>query len=291
MIGIISALGAAVSWTYACSLWRSQTNFNKPIDINLLKNLFAFIVFIPALSSISIFLEYKYIIFLLTSGVIGIGLGDSFYLKSLQLIGTRKTLSIEALSPLIAALAGEVLINENLSLKSWAGIVIVSISLIAIIIKQNYLVDKDANFQPSSNSISNFLYPLLSVICAVFAAFLSRLVFIETDFHPIQTTEIRLLGAIIFLVIFQKFKVNFFIFKLNRNERFKFIFSILLGTNLGIFLQQIVFKNLPLGIGWTLLSTSPIISLFLAKKEEGFISKNTIYATISLFIGIVLIIL
>ena len=75
------------------------------------------------------------------------------------------------------------------------------------------------------------------------------------------------------------------------NEKFTFIISILLGTNFGILLQQIVFKTLPIGIGWTLLSTSPIISLFFAKREEGNISKQISLTTIILFIGLTLIIL
>tara|TARA_Y100001978_G_C23373853_1_gene282205 strand:- start:120 stop:350 length:231 start_codon:yes stop_codon:yes gene_type:complete len=74
-------------------------------------------------------------------------------------------------------------------------------------------------------------------------------------------------------------------------EKSKFIISVLLGTNIGILLQQIVFQTLPLGIGWTLLSTSPIISLFFTKKEEGVLTKEIIIATFSLFIGICLILL
>ena len=38
MIGIISALGASISWTYACFIWRSQTEKYQSVDINLGKN-------------------------------------------------------------------------------------------------------------------------------------------------------------------------------------------------------------------------------------------------------------
>ena len=75
------------------------------------------------------------------------------------------------------------------------------------------------------------------------------------------------------------------------NAQKRFLLSIFLGTNLGILLQQIVFKTLPLGIGWTLLSTSPLISLFFAMKEEGRITKWIIFFTTSLFLGLCLIIL
>ena len=289
-IGVFSALGASLSWTYACFVWRNQTKYNRPLDINLLKNLFAFIFFSPVLFIIQDIAQSKYLILLLLSGVIGIGLGDTFYLKSLKLIGTRKTLSIEALSPILAGLCGGFFINENLSIKSWIGIIIVSISIIYILKNNNNLIDEHCNYYTNHFAFRNYIYPFLSVLCAVIGALLSRYVFLETNLNPLQTTEIRLLGSIIFLIIISRFKINFFIKELNSSEKFKFIFSILLGTNFGIYLQQLVFQNLPLGIGWTILSTSPIFSLFLAKREEGKLSHQTITSTVFLFFGISLII-
>ena len=291
MIGILSAFGASIAWTYACSIWRTQTFLYRPVEINFLKNIFAFIVFIPVIIYFDYSTQYKYILILIFSGIIGIGLGDTYYIKSLKLIGTRKTLSIEALSPLLAAFVGDFFINENLSINSWIGILIVSGSLIYIIRKKNYLLDKDSELVASNSLFKEFIYAFLSVFCAVIAALLSRFVLMESNLNPFQTTEIRLFGAIIFLSIISKMKINFFIKNINSNEKIKFIISVLLGTNIGILLQQIVFQKLPLGIGWTLLSTSPVISLFFTREEEGAITKDIILSTIFLFIGVSLILL
>ena len=113
----------------------------------------------------------------------------------------------------------------------------------------------------------------------------------ENNISPLITTEIRLFGGIIFLLLVSKFKVNFFIINLKINQKIIFIISVILGTNLGILLQQIVFKTIPLGIGWTLLSTSPVFSLLFANKEEGKITKDIIITTFLLFGGLTLIIL
>ncbi len=291
MIGIISAFGASISWTYACSIWRIQTILYKPVEINLLKNIFAFIIFSPTIILINYATEYKYFILLIISGIIGIGLGDSFYLKSLKLIGTRKTLSIEALSPLIATITGELLIDENLPINSWIGIVIVTITLITIIRKKSLLIGKDSQLEATEISFKKFIYAFLSVFCSVIAALLSRIVLLESNLVPIETTEIRLLGGIIFLLPITNFKFNYFIKNSNKKEKIRFMISILTGTNIGILLQQIVFKTLPLGIGWTLLSTSPIISLFFTRKEEGVITKEIFLLTVLLFVGLSLILL
>ena len=136
LTGIFSAFGASLSWTYACSIWRTQTIIYKAIEINFLKNVIAFIVFSPVLLFFDFSTHYKYYAILILSGIIGIGLGDTFYLKSLNLIGTRKTLSIEALSPLIAAITGSLFINEQLNINSWIGIVLVTGALAKIIRKK-----------------------------------------------------------------------------------------------------------------------------------------------------------
>ncbi len=291
LIGIFSAFGATLAWTYACSIWRKQTNIYKPIEINFLKNIIAFIIFSPVILILKYSTDYKYFLILICSGIIGIGLGDTFYLKSLNLIGTRKTLSIEALSPLIAAIAGNLFLDENLNLNAWIGIVIVTGALIKIIKKKSYLLDKDSNLILNDNSLDKYIYSFLSVFCAVIAALLSRFVFLESDLAPIFTTEIRLFGSIIFLCFITKMKLRLFISNFERKEKNQFILSVLMGTNIGILLQQIVFQSLPIGIGWTLLSTSPIVSLLFTKKEEGILTNEIIIITFLLFIGVCLILL
>jgi len=291
LIGIFSAFGAAISWTYACFIWRSQTVKYKSIDINLVKNIIAFLIFLPAFINISILNDLKSIIILLISGVIGIGLGDTFYIKSLQLIGTRRTLSIETLSPLLATFSGVIFIDENLAFRSYLGIIIISISLFILLRQKTNLVVNNLTTITEQNNLGIYIFPFLSVIFAVSGGLLSRIVFLKSNLSPFQTTEIRLLGAIIFLITIKNFRINFFLKKLDCNDQKRFLLSIFLGTNLGIFLQQIVFKTLPLGVGWALLSTSPLISLFFAIKEEGQITKGITFFTTLLFLGLCLIIL
>ena len=157
------------------------------------------IIFLISLKGFKINFFLKNIFILLISGIIGIGLGDTFYLKSLQTIGTRKTLSIETLSPLMAALSGEIFINENLTTKSWVGIIIVSISLFIILKKGNDFKGGNSPFS-DKNNFKIFAFPFLSVLCAVLGGLFSRMVFLQSNLSPFLTTEIRLLGAIIFLI-------------------------------------------------------------------------------------------
>ena len=117
---------------------------------------------------------------------------------------------------------------------------------------------------------------------------MSRLILINSTLSPLQTSEIRLLAASLFLFLF--FKKDFFNLisnkVINKKSHTSLVLSTILGTNFGILFQQIVFKNLPIGIGWTLLSLSPICALFISKREEDHINKLTIFYSFLSFMGV-----
>ena len=153
-----------------------------------------------------------------------------------------------------------------------------------MILRQN-TYQKD---QPREIKILGTLYAFGSILCAVFAALMSRIVLISSTLTPLETSEIRLLSASLFLFLF--FNKDFSSLLCNRSITKKshsnLFLSTLLGTNFGILFQQIVFKSLPIGIGWTLLSLSPICALFISKREGDNINKLTIFYSFLSFIGV-----
>ncbi len=283
MIGFIAAISAVLSWTFACSVWRRESKNLLPRQINIYKNVLASIFFLPVALTINWVSDLTSIFVLMISGIVGISIGDTLYINSLKIIGTRKTLSFEALTPIIATTLGALSINEIYPQRVWIGSLIVSFSLL-MIVRQNTFQKEEA----SETNILGILCALGSVFCAVFAALLSRIILISSTLTPLQTTEIRLISASMFL--FFIFKKDFIELLNNRsitkNKNSNLILSTLLGTNLGILFQQIVFKFLPIGIGWTLLSLSPIFALFISKIEGDQINKLTIFYSFLSFFGV-----
>ena len=283
MIGIFAAISAAISWTFACSIWRSESKKILPRQINIYKNVLASIFFLPVVLSIDWFKDINAIFFLMISGIVGIAIGDTLYINSLKIIGTRKTLSFEALTPIIATAIGTLSINEIYPKTVWLGSFIVSFSLL-MIVRQNTL-EKECS---GEIKILGIFCALGSVVCAVLAAFLSRTILISSTLNPLQTTEVRLLSASLFL--FLLFKKDFFDLFFSRSHTKKncsnLVLSTFLGTNCGVLFQQVVFKLLPIGIGWTLLSLSPICSLFILKREKERINKLTIIYSFLSIIGV-----
>ena len=263
MIGFLAAISAVFSWTFACSIWRKESKKLLPRQINIYKNTLASVFFSPVLLTISWSTDLYYTIILIGSGIVGIAIGDILYINSLKILGTRKTLSFEALTPIIATILGTFAINEIYPQKVWIGAFIVSFSLFMIVRQNTYIKNEAKGVKPFG-----VFCALGSVFCAVLAALMSRIVLTNSLLSPIQATEIRLLSASFFLFLI--FKSDFFyLFRtrsITRKSHSSIILSTILGTNLGILFQQIVFKSLPIGIGWTLLSLSPLFAIFLSRR-------------------------
>jgi drug/metabolite transporter (DMT)-like permease len=283
MIGFFAAISAVFSWTFACSIWRRESENLLPRKINIYKNVLASIFFLPVVLTISWFSDIFSILILMISGIVGIAIGDTLYINSLKIIGTRKTLSFEALTPIIATTLSTFSIDEIYPQKVWIGSLIVSFSLL-MIVRQNTFQKEELR----EKNILGILSALGSVLCAVLAALLSRVILISSTLTPLQTTEIRLLSASLFLFLFFKkdFLDLFYNRSITKKNHLNLILSTLLGTNCGILFQQIVFKFLPIGIGWTLLSISPVCALFISKREGDKINKLTIFYSFLSFFGV-----
>ncbi|GCE65893.1 multidrug DMT transporter permease [cyanobiont of Ornithocercus magnificus] len=283
MIGALAALGAALSWTYACFLWREQTKYFSALQLNLIKNIIALLIFSPVLLTFDLKPSLGEFCILLLSGTVGIAIGDSLYIIAIRKLGTRKTLTAESLSPILANILGSILISETLPLKVWVGTLIVSVSLVNNARQKIIRVDTKSSDGTNNNGL---IYALLSVLCAVLAAVLSRAVLISSDLSPFQTTEIRLLGATITLLPIIRDNPIRLIGRISIKNKLKLLHATILGTNLGILLQQIVFQLLPIGLGWTLLSTSPVISLLFAKVEGEELNWRSVIITITTLLGV-----
>lgn len=131
-MGVVAGLIAALAWTLASSLWRGLATSLSALQLNGLKNAIACLALLPVLMGLPWHQEVPGLLLLLISGGIGISLGDSFYLAALRRLGTRRTLTLESLSPLAAASGGLLLMGERLSSLAWLGTVMVTVSVVLV---------------------------------------------------------------------------------------------------------------------------------------------------------------
>ena len=247
-----------MAWTTASALWRSLSRFGTAIELNGLKNGLALLFFLPFLITLPWANQTGAVVVLLLSGLIGIAAGDSFYLGGLRRLGTQRALTVEAMGPVLASMGGVLMMGDTVRPAAWAGALLVSGAVV--------LVAQQSNTSSANDGKAlGLLLCVLAVMCGLSGAFLSRHVLITSDLTPMQTAAIRLLGGWLGLLPLLRGRLRPKNFPIGVMP--KVILATLLGTNLGIVLQQIVFQMLPVGQGITLMSTAPVMALFLHRLE------------------------
>lgn len=263
-MGVIAGLVAALAWTLASSLWRGLSTSLTALELNGLKNAIACVLLLPVLLFLPWTNESQALLWLFISGGIGISLGDSFYLAALRRLGTRRTLTLESLAPLIAALGGLVVMGETITGQAWLGAAMVSLSVVIVARQSPPDGTRDRAHNEQWHGIA---FGLLAVLCGVSGAAVSRSVLISTELTAWQSAATRLLGGLLLLMPWLRIRTLFPKPRPKQRRWPKVLLATLLGTNLGLVLQQVVLKQLPLGIGITVLSTAPVMALLVAAPE------------------------
>ena len=273
MVGILAGLVAALAWTIASSLWRGLSTSLTALKLNGVKNAIACVVLLPVLIAIPWWDQPQIWLLLLLSGVVGIALGDSFYLAALRRLGTRRALTVEALAPLVAAISGLVWMGEAVSAATWAGASLVSASVL-IVARQRPPEHTPAADRQGANQLLGIGLALLAVVCGVGGAALSRSMLLSATVLPLQSAAVRLLGGLLALLPWLTWrwqppwpKTRQAGPQPQQQRALTVITATVLGTNLGILLQQTALQQLPLAVAITLLSTAPVMALLVAKSE------------------------
>ena len=260
--GEVAALSAALLWTVASGLWRSLSDSATAVQLNTVKNALATVLFLPVLVRIPWQEHPSAVVTLLLSGMVGIAVGDSFYLAALRRIGTRRTLTVEATGPVLASLGSLFMQGEAITAVDFAGAALVATAVL-LIARPTRLDPADA--QQPLQLRNGLVLAFGAVISGLVGAFLARGVLIQDDFTALDSAAIRLLGGMVLLLPTWWRSGPSPKLMPSPDAGWRVVIATLLGTNLGILLQQMVFQNLAVGPGVTLMSTAPLMALAIAR--------------------------
>ena len=277
-MGILAGLVAALAWTLASSLWRGLSTSLNAIQLNGLKNAIACAVLLPVLVTLPWSGQGQSLALLVLSGGLGISLGDSFYLSALRRLGTRRALTLESLAPVAAASGGWFAMGEQLSLQGWAGALMVTFSVVLVARQQPPEATRPLD-RSRAVQLQGLLLGLLAVVCGVAGAAVSRTVLINSELTALQSAACRLLGGLLLLLPWLRFAAKFPLPRPRTVRWPRVLAATLLGTVLGILLQQVALQRLPLGIGITVLSTAPVMALLVARCEGDQLQPSVILAS------------
>jgi len=263
LIGEIAALSTALCWAVASRMFQILGKSFSPLALNFWKGLVAAIVlfgvtefFYPDFT-----LTQNQVFWLLLSGAIGIGLGDTFFFQALNKIGDSQAILIaETLAPIITALFAMAWIAEWLTWQQWLGIAVVILSVDMVIKLQKK--QKVHHFE-----MTGYVYAALAAVCQAFGAVISRDILTSTDIDPANASQIRLLGGLAIIVVLMIIKKDRWLPKTDTLKQTWLLFAgaTIIGTFAALFLQMLAFTYTKAAVVQTLFATSVILSLGVSR--------------------------
>jgi drug/metabolite transporter (DMT)-like permease len=263
-LGEISALTAAIIWSFSSFLFTSAAKKIGVMQLNINRMLFASVLLIMVILilGINISLYSQQILFLSISGFFGLTFGDTFLFKAYKEVGPRISSLLMSINPAIAAFLGWIIAGETLDLLSIIGITI-TLSGVTIVLLEK--PKADGKFKINTiGVVSGVLGAFGQAIGLVFAKMANNI----GEIHFITATFYRLTIATLLLIpigyLIKQYKNPLEIYKKDSKIFGIILLGSFLGPFLGITLSYIAVINTKIGIASTLLSILPVTMLPLS---------------------------
>lgn len=286
-LGDFYALLTAFCWSVAVILFDISSKKMGSLHMSLIKNLIGVVGFILTILFLSIPLpnfSFTQIIFLIVSGLIGVGVADLMFLSSLKKLGSGFSAIISTIySPLIFIFS-YLMFQESISLKNYIGGVLVIFGIII----SSFELPKTKNKKEIIKGVS------LGIFAQIFTAFSVLLVKpIMLENSIIYIALYRFMSGLVLTTIFLKYvnKENNLFKHIIIGLKNKFIiFGSFMGTYLSVILWLAGFKYTLAGRAavYNQLSTILIILLAYFLLKEPISKKKWIGIIFSIFGGFVM---
>ncbi|OQX52769.1 MAG: hypothetical protein B5M53_07880 [Candidatus Cloacimonas sp. 4484_209] len=195
--GEILSLVTAVIWAFAVILFRKSGKAVHPIGLNLFKNLLAFILFIPTILLLrQPLLRHTGLtdsLILVLSGVIGIGIGDTLFFLSLNLIGAGLSAIVESMYSPFIILLSVLWLGEHLTIIQVLGTLMVVSAVLTTAQAKNGKVIRHRTL------IFGIINGVLATVAMAVGVVMIKPILVRSSL--LWATELRLLGGIIGLLI------------------------------------------------------------------------------------------
>jgi drug/metabolite transporter (DMT)-like permease len=139
--GELFALSSAVTWALAVVLMRRSGETLPAFELNLFKNCFGLALLVPTIlivngASLPYYSPLE-VFMVLMSGLIGIAVADTWYLKALNTMGASRTGIVASLfSPFVIFLSA-IFLGERMLALQWAGFALVMAGVLLVTWREN----------------------------------------------------------------------------------------------------------------------------------------------------------
>lgn len=282
-MGVFAALGTALSWAIAARLFSGIGNAFSPLTMNFWKGLISIALLSVVLIAVQPALfSTNAVIWLLVSGFIGIGIGDTCFFKALQSIGdSQAVLVAETLAPLFTALFAMAFIGEWITWQQWIGVAVVLFSV-------DMVIKTRKRSATHVFATSGYLYGVGAALCQAVGAVVSRDILGSGDVDAASAAFLRLVGGMVFVVPFIAVTKTRWLPVITKGKRVwpAFVVATLLGTTAAIYLQMFAFAYAKAAVVQTLIATSALMSLGVAFVLGEKATKATLLWSVIALVGV-----
>jgi drug/metabolite transporter (DMT)-like permease len=289
-IGILAALGSSASWAVGSILFKRIGTDLSSSAMTLAKGalsvvLLSLAVLVTGLQPVA----PGPLLLLVISGVIGIGLGDSFFFEALKQMGAHALVIMMMLGQVLTALLAIPLLGERPTLLSWGGIALVLFG-VGLVLWQPQADGNGASARPAT-SRRGLVFGLLTVVCLSGSLIIAKQGL--AGISALQGTWIRMAAGTVAMLGFgltERGRLRGWIAPFRDPILCRdFTVSVAVITFGGFWLSLLALKHLDVAIANTLSSTEPVFVLPLAVLLLGErVSRRAILGTGVTMAGVVL---
>lgn len=196
-LGPLLALATAVSWAIAVVLFKKSGEHVHPIGLNLFKAVLAAVLLAPTiwLSTETFFRDVPLwewaLVF--SSGVLGIGIADTFLFQSLNVIGAGRLAVVDCLySPFVIALS-MLFLGERLSVWQFVGVVLIISAVLSITSERKMAPVHGVSI------VKGVLLGALAIACTATSLVMVKPLLERSPL--LWVTEVRMIGGVVVLLV------------------------------------------------------------------------------------------
>lgn len=285
-IGIIAALGSALSWAFATVVFDRLGKLIPAAGMTFFKGLFSLVLMLILIFSTGGFdsLSLHDFFFLALSGIIGVSIGDTLFFRSLQDLGAKVQVLYFMLGQIVTMLLSFLLLGEVLSIEEYIGATVLLFGIIVVTVGKQ---------EDRPNKTRGILGGFASILCFSISSIMVK---VSIDDVGVPTATFWRMFFSTLSIMFVGFTSKRFITWYNPLKRVKtlllFLLNVAVITYGGFLLSMLALKHISVSLSSVLTATEPVFVLLLAYviNHERIAKKELLGAVITMS-GLLMIIL
>ena len=276
-------IGANLCWATATLTFSKLARQHSSFWINLLKASVAFVCFFITFLLVEPFVHQPVLgtLALMTSGLVGLCLGDLFLFRAFATLGAARTLVLYAFQPFILGVYGFLFLGQNLNFYQISAIFCMIGCVFVFLLERNRTTGRwDAQ---------HFLYAFIGIIMDAFGIMLTRQSYeMSPSLGSFQANTLRAAGALIGFFVLRPKSYGILLQDMKRmipKERNTAIGACLIGTYVSLALYLTAIKTAHVATLTAISITGPIWVALIEHVRDREWPNRYLWLAFSLFIA------